>query len=257
MSVDVHHVIDGPADAPVLLLSNSLGSTLATWDPQIPELSRHFRVVRYDLRGHGGSPVPSGPYSIADLGGDVIALLDRIDAEHAHVCGLSIGGLVSIWLAAHAPERVERLVLCCTTACFGNPPGWFERAATVRAEGTGVVADSVVARWFTPEFAEREPAIVKTMRDMIAATPAEGYAACCEVVGSTDLHAELASIRSPAIVLAGERDPSVALEQSVELAGGIAGARLAVVADAAHLANVEQAAAVTRLIFEHLRPADS
>ena len=250
-----HHVLDGPPDISVLVLSNSLGSTLEMWDPQVPDLSQHVRVVRYDLRGHGRSPVPPGPYSIADLGGDVLALLDRLGVERAHLCGLSIGGLVAMWLAAHAPERVDRLVLCCTAASFGQPAGLVRASGHGPAEGTGAVADTVVGRWFTPEFAAREPAVVKTMRDMIAATPAEGYAACCEVVGTTDLHAELASIRSPTLVVAGARDPSVPAERTADLAAGIAGARLETVADAAHLANVEQPETVTRLILEHLRPA--
>ena len=251
-AVAVHHVVDGPPDAPVLVLSNSLGTRLGMWDAQVPELARRFLVVRYDHRGHGESPVPPGPYDIADLGGDVLALLDRLGIERAHVCGASLGGQVAMWLGAHAPDRVNRLVLCCTSAWFGPPDPWMERAALVRANGSGSVASTVIGRWFTPEFAQRNPAEFARMRDMIAATPAEGYASCCEVVGRTDLRPDLADIRASTLVIAGADDPAAPPEEASRIAAGIPEARVAVVADAAHLANIQQADEVTRLILHHL-----
>jgi 3-oxoadipate enol-lactonase len=251
-AVEVHHVEEGPVDAPVLVLSNSLGSTLSVWDPQMPALARRFRVVRYDLRGHGASPVPPAPYEIDDLGADLLALLDRLGLERVHLGGLSLGGLVSAWVAEHEPARVGRLVLCCTAANFGNPQSWLDRAATVRLEGTGAVADTVVGRWFTPGFAARQPALVIRMRDMIAATPAVGYAACCEVLAKTDLRQHLPSIAAPSLVIAGAEDPAVSRAQAEELAGGIPGSRLEVVEDAAHLASVERPDEVTRLMLAQL-----
>jgi 3-oxoadipate enol-lactonase len=248
---EVHHVVDGRPDAPALVLSSSLGSTLAMWDPQVPELSRHFRVIRYDLRGHGASAFPPPPYDVADLGSDVVDLLDRLDVARAHLCGASIGGLVSMWVAARAPERVGRLVLCCTSARFGTPDAWFERAATVRAEGTGAVADAVVERWFTPRFAKRHPDVVVGMRAMIASTPAEAYAACCEVVGTSDMRQELGSISAPTLVVAGAHDPAVPPADVEALGRGIQDCRVAMV-EAAHLANVEQPERVTTLIRGHL-----
>ncbi len=250
-AVEVHHLVDGPADAPVVVLSNSLGSTLTVWDPQIPALADRLRVVRYELRGHGASPVPPGPYEIDDLGADLLALLDRLEIARPHLGGLSIGGLVSAWVAANAPERVDRLVLCCTSAHFGNPETWVERAATVRREGTSAVADTVVGRWFTPEFAGTHPDLVAQMRAMIAATPAQGYASCCEVVAKTDLRPSLSAIAAPTLVIAGDADPAVPAEQSEQLARGIEGAGLATV-HAAHLANVERPDDVARLMLEHL-----
>jgi 3-oxoadipate enol-lactonase len=250
-SVGVHHVEDGSAGAP-LLLSNSLGSTLHMWDEQAAALAGSFRVIRYDHRGHGASPVPPGPYEIADLAGDAVALLDRIGVERAHVCGASLGGQVAMWLAAHEPGRVASLVLCGTSAWFGPPDPWMERAATVRALGTEAVASAVVARWFTPVFAERNTSVVERMRSMIASTPREGYAACCEVVGRTDLRPDLDAIRAPTLVVAGAEDPAVSAEMVETLAKGIAGSRVEVLDPAAHLVSVERSAEVSRLIREHV-----
>lgn len=253
-AVDVHHVIEGPQDAPVLVLSNSLGSMLTMWDTQIRALTEHFRVVRYDLRGHGASPVPPPPYAIEDLGADLIGLLDRLEIERPHHCGLSLGGLVAAWVAAHAPERVSRLVLCCTPAWFGHPESWLERAETVRRHGMDAVADTVVERWFTAGFAAANPERVAQMRGMLAATPPAGYAACCEVVATTDLRPSLGAVGAPTLVIAGAEDPAVSLEQAEELTRGIAGARLAVVEPAAHLASVERPDEVTALILGALLP---
>lgn len=255
MSVDVHHVAEGPADAPVLVFGNSLGSTLEMWDPQVPRLAERFRVVRYDLRGHGDSPVPPGPYDVDALGHDLVALLDRLGIQRASLVGLSLGGLLSMWVASAAPERVDRLVLCCTSATFAPPEPWRERAALVRARGMDAVADVVVGRWFTPDFAAAHPDVVRRMRAMIASTPPAGYAACCEAVGAADLRPALGAIRAPTLVIGGAEDPAVPRERSEELAHGIPNAHLEFV-PAAHLANVEQPERVTDLIAEHLAKGD-
>ncbi len=251
-AVAVHHVVEGPADAPVLVLSNSLGSTLEMWDRQMAALTPHLRVIRYDLRGHGASPVPPAPYDIADLGADLLALLDELGVERAHVGGLSIGGLIGMWIAANAPHRVDRLFVCSTSPRFEPPEAWAARAATVLAQGTGAVADAVVARWFTPAFADDFPVVVREMRDMIAGTPPDGYAACCGVVERTDLRPSLPSIEAPTLVIAGADDPAAPPAQAELIASLIPGARLAVVEHAAHLANVEQPDQVNDLIVEHL-----
>jgi 3-oxoadipate enol-lactonase len=251
-AVEVHAVEDGPADGPVVVLSNSLGTTLDMWDPQLSPLAGRFRVIRYDHRGHGRSPVPAGAYAIEDLAADVLALLDRLGVDRAHVCGASMGGQVGMWLAAHAPQRVDRLVLCCTSPSFGPPEAWAERAKVVRTEGTGAVADTVVARWFTPAFASEHAEVVERFRAMIASTPPEGYAGCCDAVREADLAGDLAAIRAPTLVIAGAEDPAVPGERTKELREGIAGARLEVVDPGAHLSSVERADRVTELILEHL-----
>ncbi|HWS81887.1 MAG TPA: 3-oxoadipate enol-lactonase [Rubrobacter sp.] len=252
-AVEVHHLLEGPEDAPVLVLSNSLGTTLAMWDEQGPELSKRFRLVRYDHRGHGASPVPPGPYRIEDLARDVLVFLDRHEVERFSFCGLSIGGMVGMWLAGEAPERVERLVLCCTAARF--PPDTFDvRARTVRADGIDAIADTVVDRWFTPAFREGQPEIAGWARRMLVETPAEGYAGCCEAVRDTDLRDTLGTISSPTLVIAGADDLAAPPEGAKSIRDSIPEARLEVIPDAAHLASIEQPEAVTQAVLDHLIP---
>src|ERR1700759_5702935 len=152
------------------------------WRPQADVLKPHFCTLRYDIRGHGASEVPPGPYSMDDLGSDLVAFLDRLGIERASLCGLSIGGMISMWVAAHAPERVERLVLCCTSAQLGPREAWIERAATVREQGVGAIADAVLERWFTAGFAASRPDVIERMRGILSASPPEGYAGCCEAI---------------------------------------------------------------------------
>jgi 3-oxoadipate enol-lactonase len=225
------------------------------WDAQAVELARTRRVLRYDTRGHGRSPVPPPPYDLADLGGDVIALLDRYGVERASLCGVSLGGMVSMWLAAHAPDRVDRLVLCSTSALFGPPEIWAERAALVRRSGMEAVAGAVIARWFTPTFAVARPDVIAATRAELLATPAEGYAACCGAIERMDLRADLSSIRAPTLVIAARDDPSTPPQHAEVIAAGIPGARLVVLERGAHLVNVETPEVVTEVILEHLAPA--
>ncbi len=208
MPVELHHEFRGKRGSPALVFTGSLGTDLTMWMPQAELLKPRFCTLRYDIRGHGRSPVPAGPYSIDDLGSDLLALLDRLGIERASLCGLSIGGMISMWVAAHAPERVERLVLCCTSAQLGPPSAWAERAATVRAEGVGAIADAVLARWFTPGFAEARPEVIERMRGILTATPPEGYAGCCEAIAEMDLRGDLPSVTAPTLVLAGSDDPA-------------------------------------------------
>jgi 3-oxoadipate enol-lactonase len=251
-TVELHHTFAGPQDAGVVVLSNSLGTTLAMWEPQAAALARGHRVLRYDLRGHGRSPVPEAPYSIADLGSDLLALLDRTGIARASLFGVSLGGMVSMWVAVHAPERVDRLVLCSTSAVMGPPESWTERAALVRREGTAAVADSVVARWFTPAFAAAQPDVVARIRGQLAATPAEGYAGCCEAIREMDQRPDLPAIAAPTLVIAAEGDPSTPPAHARTIAGLIPGARLEVLDRGAHLVNVEAPDVVNPLVLAHL-----
>jgi 3-oxoadipate enol-lactonase len=249
--VAVHHRVDGPPDAPALLMINSLGADLGMWEPQLPALTARFRVIRYDARGHGRSPVPPGRYALDDLGRDALDLLDRLGVARAHVCGLSLGGMTAMWLAAHAADRVDRLVLLCTSALLGPPSGWAERAATVRAAGTGAVADAVAARWLTPGYAADRPDELRRLRDMVAATPAIGYAGACAAIEEMDLRPDLPGIVAPTLVVAGADDPATPPEHGAAIAAAVPGARLEVVAGA-HLTSWEQAETVNRLILEAL-----
>jgi 3-oxoadipate enol-lactonase len=248
----LHTEIAGPADAPVLLMGGSLGTSLEMWDGQLA-LADALRLVRHDHRGHGRSPVPRGPYEIEDLGRDVLALLDALEIERASYCGLSIGGMVGMWLGAHAPERIERLVLICTSAHLPPAEGWADRAATVREAGTvDAVADAVVARWLTPAYAEQRPELVAELRAMLVATDPEGYAECCGAIERMDLRDELAGVRAPTLVISGADDEATPPEHQRLIADAIPGARLETVAPAAHLAVVEQPARVNELIAAHL-----
>lgn len=245
----LHHRVDGPPDAPALVLSASLGTTLEAWKPQAAVLSDAFRVVRYDRRGHGGSPVPPGPYSLDDLGRDALELLDELELERASWCGLSLGGLVGMWLGVEAPERIDRLVLACTTAAFLPREQWLERAERVREEGVAAIADAVVARWFTRG---APPELVDRFREQLAGTPAEGYAACCEALADADLTGRLQAVAAPTLVLTGSDDLVVSAGAGAALAAAIPHGRHESIAGAAHIASAEQPDAFTQHVLDHL-----
>jgi 3-oxoadipate enol-lactonase len=252
MTVPLHHVIDGPAGGPPLVMLGSLGTTLDMWRPQLAALTERFRVIRVDHRGHGGSPVPAGPYRVDDLGADLLALLDTLGEERVRYCGLSLGGMVGMWLAAHVPERIQTMVLLCTSAYLPPAGGWLDRAATVRSAGTASIAAAVVSRWFTDDYRAADPARLRHWHDMFAGIPAEGYAGCCEAIAAMDLRPVLPKITAATLVIAGADDPAVPPPHGAEIARGINGSRFRVVARAAHLASVEQADEVSSLIMEQL-----
>ena len=252
-AVKLHHALDGLVDGPALLLGGSLGTTLEMWEPQRAALEPIAQLVRFDHRGHGRSPVPAGPYRIDDLGHDVLRLMDDLQLERANYCGLSIGGMVGQWLAINAPERLDRLILICTAAFLPPADPWLERAATVRSAGTPeVIADVVVARWFTEPFADTHPETVARHRAMIAATDPGGYAACCEAIAAMDLRAGLPSVTTPTLVLSGAQDPSIPPSHGRAIADAIPGSRYELLDPAAHLATVERADAVTELVIGFL-----
>lgn len=252
--VEVEHTVDGPEDAPVLVLSNSLGATRAMWDPQVPVLAERYRVVTYDGRGHGTSPAPAGPYTLDDLVDDVVALLDRVGAQRAHVAGLSLGGMVALRLAAREPRRVHRLAVLCTSAKT-EPQAYRERAATARAAGTASFASAVVSRWLTPGHAARHPDLVARLEAMVAGADDEGYAACAEVVGGIDLRDDLHRITAATLVVSGADDPALPPEHQRVIADGVAGAELVSVSPGAHLVNLEQPLQVTGALLGHFDAA--
>jgi len=256
VSVDVHHVAEGGTGSEAVVLSGSLGSDLRMWDPQVgPLLDAGYRVIRYDHRGHGASPVPCGPYTLDDHGGDVLALLDRLGIERAHVVGLSLGGMTGMWLASRRPERVGRLVLCCTSARLGPARMWAERAEAVAASGTGSIADAVVQRWTTERWREANPDRVRELTAMVAATPDDGYVAACSAIQHMEMLDRLPSITAPTLVIAGADDQATPPEHGRAIVERIAGARLEVVDGAAHLGNIEQPERFNELIAAHLRGA--
>lgn len=250
-SVALHYVDEGPRDAPVLMMSGSLGSTVEMWRPQVPRLTEQFRVIRIDHRGHGGSPVPGGPYRVADLAGDALALLDKLGLERVAWCGLSLGGMVGMYLGSEAPERLTSLTLCCTSSHFPDPSAWTGRIAAVTTGGTGPIAEAVVSRWFTPDWAATHPEVVAEARAMMADSSDEGYIACCQAVRAWDHRDRLSAVAVPTLIIAGSADLATPIDpHSQTLVENIVGARMEVL-DGAHLATVEQATAATALIGAH------
>src|SRR5215813_8237468 len=244
--------LEGPAGLPVVVLGNSLGTTREVWEPQAAALGKRFRLLRYEHRGHGGSPSPPGPYTVGELGADVLRLLDDLGVATASYCGISLGGMIGMWLAAHAPERIDALGLCCTSAYLPPAEAWTARAAQVRAAGMASISRQVVGRWFTPAFAARDPATVAGfVRTLEGANP-EGYAGCCEAVAAMDLRPSLTRISAPTLVIAGAEDPAAPPWHGARIASAVGRSRLRVIRGAAHLANVSQPGEVTTVLMEHL-----
>jgi 3-oxoadipate enol-lactonase len=253
-AIAVGYTVAGPEDAPVVVLSNSLGATRAMWDPQVPGLAERFRVVTYDARGHGESPAPAGPYTLDDLVDDLVALLDEVGASRVHLAGLSLGGMTAMRLAVREPQRLDRLALLCTSA-KPDPQPFLDRAAAVRSGGTAALAPAVAARWLTPQYAAEHPDLVAKLEAMIAGADDEGYANCAEVVASVDLVADLARITAPTLVVAGRQDVALPPEHQQLIADAIPGAHLLTASPGAHLANLEQTAQVTGALLDHFDTA--
>jgi len=246
--VRLHYQLDGDPRLPVLMLCNSLGTTLQMWEPQMPAFLAHFRVLRYDTRGHGQSEVTPGEYSIAQLGKDALALLDHLGIERVSFCGLSMGGMTGMWLGVNSPERIWRLVLCNTGAKLGDPALWEARFEAVRSGGMAAITPPTLDRWFTARYQRLAPKEVDKVRAMLLATSPEGYIANGAAVRDMDQRADLAKIKVPTLVIAGTYDGSTPPELGREVAQSIDGARY-VELDAAHLSNWEQTGAFTSAVL--------
>ncbi|MDB5420431.1 MAG: 3-oxoadipate enol-lactonase [Brevundimonas sp.] len=247
----VSYHFDGPDDAPVLLLSNSLGTDLEMWAPQIEAWTRTFRVLRYDQRGHGASDAPAGAYSMDRLGRDVVELLDALQLAKVHFCGLSLGGMVGQWLGVHASDRLNRLVLANTSSWMGPPSGWDARIALVREQGMAPLAQASVERWFTPEFVAAAPDAIAPIVTTLKATNPVGYAGCCAAIRDMDMRRVAALIGCPTLVIGGLRDPSTPPSHSEALAAAISGSRIEML-EAAHLANIEEPRPFAEAVRAHL-----
>ncbi|MBQ0937854.1 3-oxoadipate enol-lactonase [Ideonella paludis] len=246
--------VDGASDAPALILSNSLGTTLEMWDPQVAAFSAHYRVVRYDARGHGGSPVTPGPYTVADLGQDVLAVLDALGIARAAFCGISLGGHTGLWLGIHAGSRFNAIAVCNSAAKIGTAQAWSERASMVREGGLSSMqslAASSPGRWFSVDFVQAQPDLVQEAQAWIAGIAPQGYAACCEALASSDLRDQLGRIALPTLLVAGQRDPVTTVADAQEIQASIPGAALAMVA-ASHLSNLEAPEAFNQAVLRFL-----
>lgn len=247
----LHHRLDGPEDGPVVVLGPSLGTTLDLWAPQVPGLSAAWRVLRYDLPGHGGSAPLYG--TVEDMADAVVELLDGLGLDRVAYAGVSMGGAIGTVLALRHPDRIGALALCCTSARFGEPGSWHERAARVRAGGLDPLIDGFLGRWFTPGYAGPGVAAV---RSMVRRVDPDGYAACCEALAAFDVRDRLGAVRVPTLVVAGAEDPATPPAHAEELARGIPGAELLLVPGAAHLANLQRPEPVTDAIVRHLERND-
>lgn len=257
MTARLHAVEDGPAHAPVLVLGPSLGTDTGLFDAQVGRFAGDYRVLRYDLRGHGGSEVVPGPCTMADLADDVLSLLDERRVERFSYLGVSIGGAIGQQLALTVPERLDHLAVVASAARFADPPSWRVRAAQVREQGTEVLVASRTGTWFTAAWAEAHPAAAERLLDMLRTTPAEGYAACCEAIGEFDVRSRLAEVRVPTLVLAGAEDPATPVDMVRSIADGIPGAAFVRVPGAAHLPVATHPEAVDAALAEHLGAAES
>jgi 3-oxoadipate enol-lactonase len=235
----IHVEVEGPQSAPVLMLSNSLGTNMHMWDDQVPAFTRHFRLVRFDRRGHGKSSVPKGPYSIERLGRDALAVLDGLGIERVNWCGLSMGGMEGQWLGANAPSRLGKLVLSNTASYFPDRTMWDGRIGVAREKGLAALVDATIERWFTAGFRQQSPQAVARIRDMFLATDVEGYVGCGAAIRDMDNRSLLAKVSVPTLVIAGRHDMGTTLEAGQFIAEHIPGAELAVM-ETAHIANVEQ-----------------
>jgi 3-oxoadipate enol-lactonase len=252
--------LDGPDGAPVLVLANPVGTTRAIWAAQVPVLQRHFRLLRFELRGHGEagarSPAPAGPYSIAELGTDVLGLMRDYGVTTAAYCGISIGGMIGLWLAANAPERISSLVVCCAAITpMPSRQAWLDRAALVRSAGMAAISEMTPPRWFTADFIARQPAAVSAVLDMLLGTDPQGYAGCADAIADLDLNPlapALGAIKAPTLVLAGTEDPAAPPWQGARTALGITDSRLTVIRGTSHLAPYQTPGPVTAAILGHL-----
>ena len=244
--------VTGREGAPALMLSNSLGTNLHMWDDQADEFAKHFRLIRYDRRGHGKSGVPKGPYSMERFGRDVLCVLDALKIKKTHWCGLSMGGMVGQWLGANAPDRVEKLILSNTNFHYADKGPWNDRIKFVREKGLAALVDANMERWFTAPFRARAPQAIARMKEMFLATDPEGYIASSEAVRDMDFTASNPRITAPVLVIVGKQDPATPPAAGEAIAKQIKGAKLASL-DAAHISNMEQPKLYTELVLNFLR----
>jgi 3-oxoadipate enol-lactonase len=243
--------VEGKADAPALMFSNSLGTDLHMWDEQAQHFAKKYRVIRYDQRGHGKSGAPDGPYSIERLGRDVLAILNALDIPRVNYCGLSMGGMTGMWLARAAPERFDKMIFANTAPKSQTPDSWNTRIGLVRSKGLEGIADAVMNIWFTKEFREKEPNAIARMRAMMTSHNPTGYIGCCSAIRDMDQRWVISDIKMQSLIIAGRGDNATPLKDSEFMASRIAGSKLTVL-DAGHISNVEQSTAFTAALEKFL-----
>jgi len=247
----IHVEVEGKEGAPALMLSNSLGTNLHMWDDQAGEFAKHFRLIRYDRRGHGQSGAPKGPYSMEMFGKDVVAILDALGIKKTNWCGLSMGGMVGQWLGANAPDRVDKLILSNTHYYYADKTPWNDRIKAVSEKGLESIVDANMERWFTEGFRKSATEPIKRMKAMFVATKVPGYVACCEAIRDMDFRQSNPRIANPTLVIVGAKDPATPPAAGEEIAKQIKGAKVASL-DAAHISNMEQPKAYIETVLNFL-----
>ena len=250
--LDVAYRLEGAAGRPVVMMSNSLMSNMSMWNLTMPALKDRFRILRYDTRGHGSTGVTPGPYSIEQLADDAVGLMDALDIREAHIMGLSMGGMIAQQIGARYPNRALSLLLCNTASEMPPRSLWEERLLIARTQGITALADSTIRRWFTASFIERSPQIIEKIREMILATPLEGYLGCAAAIRDMAQTTLLLKIKAPTLVVTGRQDPATTVEQSMVLNRMIDTSRMGVIENAAHLSNIEQPEIFNREICSFL-----
>lgn len=249
--IPLNYATFGDSSYPALIFSNSLGTNYHMWQPQIDALQNDYFIICYDTRGHGKSSAPAGPYSLDQLGQDVINLLDHLNIDKAFFCGISMGGMTGQWLAINQPDRFYHLMLCNTAAKIGNEAAWTERAQLVREQGLAPIAATAASRWFTADFIDNYPEVVKSLSGALAAGGSEGYASCCEALSTADTRAQLKNIRIPVTVVAGSEDPVTTVADGQYMVDHIPNAKLAII-DASHISNIEQPEVFNQYVRQYL-----
>jgi 3-oxoadipate enol-lactonase len=247
----IHYTLEGPPGAPLLVFSNSLGADLSMWDAQAPVFLKSFRILRYDNRGHGHSNPPKGPYSLEDVANDAALLLAHVGATSVHFCGLSLGGMVGMWLATHRPELIDRLILCNTSSLLGPRENWDARVAAVNEGGMQAIVNATMGRWFTEDFRNSSPNVIAPVEQSFLKVSVEGYTGCCAAIRDMDQREAISGIGSPTLVIAGTHDPATPPAMGQYIADTIPGARYAEL-PTAHLSNIEAAPAFNMLVWEFL-----
>lgn len=245
--VSLHYQTYGDKTKPALIFSNSLGTDYTMWQAQIDDLQNDFFIISYDTRGHGQSTAPNHPFTLNELGGDVVALLDFLQIKQANFCGISMGGLTGLWLGIYHPERFDKIIVANTSAKIGNETAWQERANSVRANGLQGIADTAPSRWFTEDFIKNHPDIVKALQDKLAKGDKDGYAGCCEALAVADLRDELGQVKVPLLVIAGSGDPVTTVADAQFIIDNTPNSTLATL-DASHISNVEKAGEFSKAV---------
>ena len=250
--VEINYHLDGDEDLPTLILSNSLTTNLHLWDEQVSSFANYFRILRYDNRGHGGSSSPKGEYTIDNIGNDILLLMDHLDINTASLCGISLGGMVAMWLGIHAPNRVDKLVVCNSSSDIGSPDPWQERIKMVNSKGMASIVDAGLERFLSERFRKSGSPKIELLKSMMLTCEVSGYSGCCAAVRDMYLTTQLTKINNQTLIIAGELDPSTPVPHSELINQEITTSSLIIIKGVAHLSNIEKPVEFNKAVLDFL-----